>query len=155
MELNNNKYYVGKTKCITKRYDEHFSGEGAVWTKLYKPIRFIEFKTCEKMLDELETTLTYMKDYGIDNVRGACFSNVILSYGDKYVIKKMIADMYDICYICHQEGHFASNCKLNKYTTIEPIPKKQYQSESDNESTKVISFEEYIHANLMKELDKN
>ena len=67
----------------------------------------------------------------------------------------MIADMYDICYICHQEGHFASNCKLNKYTTIEPTPKKQYQSESYNESTKVISFEEYIHANLMKELDKN
>lgn len=95
------------------------------------------------MLDELETTLIMMKDYGIDNVRGACFSNVILSTGDKYIIKKMIADMYDFCYICHQEGHFARNCILKHNQSPEP------------KEVKVMTFDEQIYANLMKELEKN
>ena len=37
------KYYVGKTRDVEKRFDEHQSGistiKGAVWTTKYKPIK--------------------------------------------------------------------------------------------------------------------
>jgi hypothetical protein len=84
--------------------------------------------------------------------------------------------MYDICYICHQEDHFSSNCKLkhknnpininniiepnietNIEPNIEPISKRRYQQlEFKKEPTiKLMTFEEQIYANLIKELDKN
>ncbi len=115
LKLDNNKYYIGKTTNLIKRYETHSCGLGSSWTKKYKPIRIIEIRTCKQLLDELETTLIYMKKYGIDNVRGACFCGIELSFYDRKMIKKMIADMYDICYKCNKKGHFTSNCPLNKF----------------------------------------
>lgn len=41
LELENQKYYVGKTENPEVRIDSHFQGEGSVWTKKYKPIRVL------------------------------------------------------------------------------------------------------------------
>jgi predicted GIY-YIG superfamily endonuclease len=33
LKLKENKYYIGKTKNIEKRWNEHLSGEGSGWKK--------------------------------------------------------------------------------------------------------------------------
>ena len=36
--LQNDKYYVGKTKNFVRRMDEHIDGEGAKWVKKHGPL---------------------------------------------------------------------------------------------------------------------
>ena len=58
LELEGGRKYVGKTDDINRRFDQHFSGNGAKWTKKYKPIGVIVYKN--------------MSDYhGKSYVRGA------------------------------------------------------------------------------------
>ena len=38
MKLKNNKYYVGKTKNLVSRMDDHLSGNGSAWTRKYNRI---------------------------------------------------------------------------------------------------------------------
>ena len=42
LELENNKYYIGKTNSLELRLDSHFNGRGCKWTTKYKPIKLIE-----------------------------------------------------------------------------------------------------------------
>lgn len=52
-----------------------------------------------------------MAKYGIDNVRGGSFSQLILNNYEKNIINKMIATAENKCYICGKIGHFANKCK--------------------------------------------
>jgi predicted GIY-YIG superfamily endonuclease len=159
LELNNNKYYIGKTNCFIRRYEEHKNGKGSIWTRRYKPKQMIKVIECKYMLHELETTLIYMKKYGIDNVRGASFCNIIISVEEKKLIKKMIADMYDTCFKCNQTNHFISDCPFKNDNLIEidlePQSKKQKTDTDNIRIPNIMTFEEQIYENLMKELNKN
>lgn len=44
LECDNGSYYIGQTENIEKRYEEHFSGNGAKWTKTHKPLQIIHFE---------------------------------------------------------------------------------------------------------------
>jgi predicted GIY-YIG superfamily endonuclease len=52
LKLEDNKYYVGKTKNINKRILEHFSNNGSEWTKKYKPIEIIDTFKSNDVFDE-------------------------------------------------------------------------------------------------------
>ena len=39
LELENKKYYIGKTKNPDFRLEQHFNSTGSQWTKKYKPKR--------------------------------------------------------------------------------------------------------------------
>jgi predicted GIY-YIG superfamily endonuclease len=70
LELEDNRYYVGRTSNFIQRMNEHFTENGALYTKKYKPIKIkevVEEKTC---YDEKDKTLEYMETYGWENVRG-------------------------------------------------------------------------------------
>lgn len=67
------KYYVGKTKNLLRRMEEHFSEKAAAWTKLYLPIKLVETHRSAHTWDENVTTLKLMDKYGIENVRGGSF----------------------------------------------------------------------------------
>jgi predicted GIY-YIG superfamily endonuclease len=70
LELESNKYYVGKSKELEIRLENHFNNNGFSWTQKYKPIKILEiFKDCDDF-DEDKYTLKYMSKYGINNVRG-------------------------------------------------------------------------------------
>jgi len=73
LKLTSGKYYVGKTFNIDKRYEEHLSGKGSTWTKLYKPTSIIEVRKSTSGFDEDKVTKEYMAKYGIKNVRGASY----------------------------------------------------------------------------------
>jgi predicted GIY-YIG superfamily endonuclease len=74
--LEQNKWYIGYTdRKNGERFIEHFTGIGAKWTQLYKPIQVMEWRegTIE---DENIVTLEYMQKYGWWNVRGGSYCQV-------------------------------------------------------------------------------
>ena len=75
LELENNKWYVGKSMMLNIRIGYHTDNDGSVWTKKYK------FKRIEKVVvgdREKELTLQYMIIKGWQNVRGYSWCKVDL-----------------------------------------------------------------------------
>ena len=50
--------------------NEHFTGNGSIYTKKYKPIKIKEVNEELSIYDERDKTLEYMSNYGWENVRG-------------------------------------------------------------------------------------
>ncbi|CAF3321053.1 unnamed protein product [Rotaria socialis] len=120
LKCKNNKYYVGKTSNIARRFSEHLNGEyGSEWTKLYRPYEMIEHENVTSDFDEMKKTLEYMKNFGIDNVRGAQWSNINLTSIQRDTIRQAMNT--DRCYTCGEAGHFSSNCNVrNQSNRISP-----------------------------------
>ena len=90
LKLEGDKYYVGKSRSLDIRLEDHFNGSGSKWTQLYKPIEVIETHENCSDFDEDKYTIMTMEKYGINNVRGGSFSTIELSNEDKKLIHKMI-----------------------------------------------------------------
>lgn len=87
--LEDNKYYVGFTENLSQRMEQHFTGEGAMWTKKYKPIKVIEIVPQTNEWQEDFTTLVMMRKYGVENVRGG-------SWCSSFPLKSDPKNLYDI-----------------------------------------------------------
>ena len=110
LELENKKYYIGKTSNLDFRVEQHFNSDGSQWTKKYKPKKVLQIiQNCDNF-DEDKYTLKYMEKYGINNVRGGTFCELKLNKDNLCTIKKMINGSTDKCYICAENGHFAKDC---------------------------------------------
>src|SRR6266496_3917390 len=111
LKCRDNKYYVGKnTRSINIRYKEHCNGSGSIWTHKYRPIRIVEYEKTDNVHLELNKTLDYMYKYGIDNVRGSCYSKVNLSAEEERSIRQLLSSRNDSCHKCGRTGHFANKC---------------------------------------------
>ena len=86
IQLDQGKYYIGKTNNPQFRLENHFNSNGSEWTKMYKPLSILEIKPNCDDYDEDKITRQYMDKYGINNVRGGSFVSVKL---DKYTIKTL------------------------------------------------------------------
>jgi len=73
LKLIEDRYYVGRTGNILRRIEEHFTNNGAVYTKAYKPKKVIEVEEEKSSDDERLKTLEIMEKYGWEKVRGACW----------------------------------------------------------------------------------
>lgn len=69
-QLEDGKFYVGYSENLSRRVDEHLTGEGAVWTKKYHPVSIIEIVRGDKEVEK-QKTLEYMRLKGWENVRGS------------------------------------------------------------------------------------
>ena len=114
LQLEKNKYYIGKTTNPKFRIFDHFNSEGSAWTKKYEPISILEIISTNDHFDEDKITLKYMSYKGIDNVRGGSFSQVNLSEESINTIKHMIKGSTDQCFICGSNQHFANECNVNE-----------------------------------------
>jgi predicted GIY-YIG superfamily endonuclease len=76
LELENKKYYVGKTTNPTFRLEQHFNLSGSEWTKKHKPLKILEIIPKCDNFDEDKYTIKYMEKYGINNVRGGSFIKI-------------------------------------------------------------------------------
>ena len=115
LKLVNNKYYIGKTQYnVLTRFNKHVQGYGSQWTKLYKPIGIVEqFETIDKFAEDTWTK-KYMDMFGLENVRGGSYANIVLS---EWQIKALITELRtsnDLCFNCGKSGHFASQCIVIK-----------------------------------------
>jgi predicted GIY-YIG superfamily endonuclease len=73
LELEGDNWYIGKTHNLNVRLAQHWSGDGAKWTRLYKPLRLHRVSMTET---EQQVTNEYILLYGKDNVRGGNWTKV-------------------------------------------------------------------------------
>lgn len=125
LELEQHKYYVGKTNHPGLRLDNHFEGSGSVWTKKYKPIRILEMiPNCDNF-DEDKYTIQYMEKYGINNVRGGSFCQIKLTDSNIETLQQIIKSVTNNCYICGNPGHYAKECARRAVSLVLPSPDKK------------------------------
>lgn len=118
LELVEGKYYVGTSKNVLLRYQQHVSGNGgAVWTKKYPPIRIVEVLEKVDEFEENNMTKKYMATFGIDNVRGGAYCTIVLPAEVVAVLTKEIRSSQGCCVRCGRKGHFVTNCYAN--TTVD------------------------------------
>ena len=118
LELEQNKYYVGKTNNVNFRIQDHINNNGSSWTKKYKPIRVVEIiNNCDDY-DEDKYTRIYMDKFGIDNVRGGSYVTINLDYNTINQLKKMSISTNNKCFNCGKAGHFVKSCPDSKITSV-------------------------------------
>lgn len=129
LQLANGKYYVGKTTDVKRRIKEHMSGHGSEWTKLYHPIKVLETRHIKDQHDENNTTKDLMKKYGVDNVRGGSYSQVILPSAYKETIDAEIRGTNGTCFKCGKKGHFANICIEDIIEDIDEVLEEVWECE--------------------------
>jgi predicted GIY-YIG superfamily endonuclease len=110
LKLREGKYYIGKTKNVEKRFNEHIAGNGSGWTKKYKPISLIKSVVSTSYFDEDKYVKEYMAKYGIENVRGGTYSNIDLDANCISVLEKEIRHSKNLCTRCGRDTHFIKDC---------------------------------------------
>jgi predicted GIY-YIG superfamily endonuclease len=110
LQLTGGKYYVGTTRDIKRRVEEHRSGQGSEWTRTHKLIKVIETRRLKDEHDENNTTKDLMKKYGIDNVRGGSYSQVQLPSAYRQTLEVELRATTNACFKCGEQGHYAKDC---------------------------------------------
>jgi predicted GIY-YIG superfamily endonuclease len=115
LQLEDDKWYVGKTDDVQKRFEQHKTGKGgSAWTKEYKPVKIADTRPINSVHDETNVTKDLMKKYGIDNVRGGAYCQVTLPEEQVNSIRHELNSGSDKCYNCGMKGHFANRCPNNQ-----------------------------------------
>ncbi len=138
LQLEDGKWYIGKTDNIQKRFEQHKNGYGSAWTRLYKPIKISETRPIISIHDENNVTKDCMKIYGIDNVRGGSYTQEELEEYQYECLKYEIRCISDCCFKCGRSGHFSKNCMEDLDHDEEVFwecekCKEQFETESDCE----------------------
>jgi hypothetical protein len=73
-KLENNKFFVGSTDNIEQKLENITEID---WVKKYKPLEIMLFIPNSNNIDKY--VIFYMQKYGINNVRGGSFNDIILN----------------------------------------------------------------------------
>lgn len=111
LQLEHNKYYVGRAADPEKRFEQHVIGKGARWTRRHKPLEIIETYPTNSRFDEDKTTKEYMAKYGIENVRGGSYVTKKLKEEEMKFIQREIWMALGYCTSCGSKKHLARFCK--------------------------------------------
>lgn len=106
------KYYVGRTSDLYRRLNEHWTGGGSEWTRLYSPVAVDRVIETTSTFVEGNYVKEYMHTHGIDNVRGGAYVTRVLSKEQKQLIVKEIREAKNLCMTCGSANHFCSTCPI-------------------------------------------
>jgi len=127
LKLEKFKWYIGRSSNVNGRYQQHATGNGAEWTKLFKPMSMLPHPKIETSPhDEDNLTLEYMCQYGIENVRGASFTKLVFSADELTSLQQRVRDHLRLCRGCALPGHFIANCSQSKSNYPLPVIKNSY-----------------------------
>lgn len=116
LALEEAKWYIGKTgKDVITRFNEHLKGQ-CPWTEKYRPLRIAYTFENQDAYDEDTWVKRCMQQYGIENVRGGSYANLVLSDAQVAAIKNELRSAADLCYNCEKPGHFQKSCPLTVLT---------------------------------------
>lgn len=110
--------YVGKSKDIDSRIQDHREGFGAICLSkgvlgmgtMYEVAPITSGSTDDMESWERNETLTRMRLFGIDKVRGWMFTSSKLSEDDKRTAFNQICEKFDLCRRCGRTSHFVDEC---------------------------------------------
>jgi putative DNA primase/helicase len=140
LSLIEGKYYIGKTEDLDRRFHEHTEGTATIWTKIYPPIsKPIVLKYEADIFDENLFFKKYVLQYGLENVRGDIYCQIILSPQDIKHLNKELDSANNSCYSCHQLGHFVSRCPFNSIGSL--IAKSENLNQSSSDKSCLVSFD--------------
>ena len=115
LELLHGRVYVGRTKNLRRRLDEHTSGRGSAFTQAYPPTGLLLPRLGKVSgsgeAAERDETLRYMYLRGIHLVRGWKYTRVELTDADRDDAEANIRELFDLCRKCGHPGHFMSACR--------------------------------------------
>lgn len=116
-------YYIGRTVRPIERIEEHFAQHGSEWTKLHPPIRVIREIDTTDAMDEDKYTKIYMRQYGIDKVRGGTYVQIRLPDYQIKTLQDEMRTIEDSCFICGSVEHYAKDCdgKLKLEQPLRPL----------------------------------
>jgi len=133
LKLEKNKFYVGKTNNPYFRLENHFSQNGSAWTNKYRPIKVLELiPNCDDY-DENKYTEIYMKNYGIENVRGGSYVQLNLNENTQKHLERNIRGTSDKCFRCGRSNHFVSDCYAKTDINGNIISESESESESESD----------------------
>ena len=117
LQLQENKYYIGKTTNPFFRINECMNENFSEWVKKYKPCAIeLLIANCNECVED-EYTEIYMDKYGVDNVRGGSYISIepYLEMGKKYNNKclkcrKKCQSPKKSCFKCNvRSGNYSVN----------------------------------------------
>ena len=87
------KYFIGKTNCIVEAFNSHNSPlTPCEFSRTFAPWVLCDVKHASyKHWEELNSTLYYMKLFGIDNVRGAAWKALKVRPCEKKTLSALLA----------------------------------------------------------------
>merc|ERR1712150_274622 len=120
LELEHGRYFIEHSNEPPESiFDDHKNGTSnwetgvalrdCLFTKKFKPVNYVlEHNGVTK--DEFNVILLgYMLEYGIDNVRGGDYDDLVLDYDEKLEAKMKVARQFDKCFNCLGE-HRVKRC---------------------------------------------
>lgn len=157
LQLEQGKYYIGKTNNPEFRLNSHFNSNGSEWTKLYKPLKVLELKPNCDDYDEDKITRQYMDKYGINNVRGGSFVSIKLEKSTIDTLKQMSNGTNDKCFVCGKGGHFANDCVEDECWETESDDEEwvwgcEYCGQEFTEEKKCEYHEKYCNSKIKKQI---
>lgn len=114
------KWYIGRTNNVERRFLEHASGNGSGWTHLYPAIELVEKLPYAPFLEDAKT-LEYIQRYGIYNVRGGSYCQVTLPDAQLVEIERKLRGENGKCFNCGGD-HYIQKCPTKVEDDFELIP---------------------------------
>ena len=149
LELQGNKYYVGKTNHTFQRFEQHKSGSGAKWTQKHKVRDLFAFHKDMKDTDENKITIQMMKKYGVRNVRGGSWTKVNMTEAEINRLEKRISARGKrpgkssstkkttrgkkkiSCTRCGRTSHTVEKCYARFHANGKSLPRKREISDAE------------------------